>query len=76
MTKSCKAETCVDPWKVIHPRGDVRSLGDALAGEFDGFYGSLSKEEKVGFSKCELGYLKSSEGVQELSVVFEEGRVY
>ena len=76
MTKSCKAHTCVDPWSVIHPKGDVKTLGDALSSKFDGFYASLGESEKVGFSKCELGYLTKSEGPQALGRVFEEGVVY
>lgn len=61
---------------MIHPKGDVKTLGEALDERFDGFYASLSEKEKVGFSKCELGYLKASEGVQSLGFVFEEGVVY
>lgn len=76
VTKSCKAHTCVDPWSVIHPKGDVKTLGDALNVKFDGFYRSLKEERKVGFTKCELGYIKESEGVQELGVVFDEDVKY
>lgn len=54
----------------------MKTLGDALDKRFDGFYASLAKENKVGFTKCELGYIKESEGVQALSVVFEEGKEY
>lgn len=54
----------------------MKTLDDALNERFDGFYASLSEREKVGFSKCELGYLTASEGVQSLGVVFEEGVVY
>lgn len=61
---------------MIHPKGDVKTLGDALRGRFDGFYKSLKEEKKVGFTKCELGYIRESEGVQELGVVFKKGRRY
>ena len=72
VTKSCKAHTCVDPWSVIHPKGDVKTLADALRSRFDSFYTRLREDKKVGFTKCELGYVKESEGVQALGVVFDE----
>ncbi|KIW02316.1 uncharacterized protein PV09_06462 [Verruconis gallopava] len=63
--KSCKGESCVAPWKHIHPQGDVHSLTDALHRQFDSFY---TQQPKVAFSKCELGYIKSSEGPQDVNV--------
>lgn len=63
--KSCKGKECVDPWKSIHPRGDVRSLADAVSQHFDAFY---AKQPKVSFSKCELGYIREAEGPQEFLV--------
>jgi N-acetylglucosamine-6-sulfatase len=62
--KSCKGHTCVDPWSVIHPARDVRTLEDALKAEFDAFYSSVA--ETVSFEKCELGYIIESEGPQAL----------
>jgi N-acetylglucosamine-6-sulfatase len=62
VTKSCKGHTCVDPWSVLHPNGDVKTLADALDAEFNGFYASAA--EKVSFNKCELGYILESEGPQ------------
>ena len=64
VTKSCKGHTCVDPWSVIHPGGGVKTLADALHTEFDDFYVSVA--EKVSFDKCELGYIRESEGPQEI----------
>lgn len=66
VTKSCKGKLCVDPWSVIHPAGNVKSLGDALNVDFDGFYASIAK--RVAFSKCELGYIIGSEGPQGTDV--------
>jgi N-acetylglucosamine-6-sulfatase len=60
--KSCKGETCIQPWKVLHPEGDVKSLVDSLKPGFDVFY---HEQPKVSFSKCELGYIKESEGPLE-----------
>jgi len=59
--KSCKREECRNPWKVIHPDGDVKGLEGALAKNFDAFY---EAQPKVSFTKCELGYLRDSEGPQ------------
>ncbi|KAL5114331.1 hypothetical protein ACEQ8H_007767 [Pleosporales sp. CAS-2024a] len=59
--KTCKASSCTDPWSVIHPQGNVVNLEDALASKYDEFY---AKQPKVSFSKCELGYISSSEGAQ------------
>lgn len=59
--KSCKASSCTDPWKVLHPQGNVADLPNALASDFDIFY---EHQPKVSFSKCELGYIVESEGPQ------------
>ncbi|RDW82570.1 arylsulfatase-1 [Coleophoma cylindrospora] len=67
VTKSCKGATCVNPWSVLHPQGDVKSLGDALNTNFDAFY-MLDVKEKVSFDKCELGYIVESEGPQALGL--------
>lgn len=74
VTKSCSGDTCRQPWKVIHPQGDVASLSDALNTKFDDFYASVS--QKVGFEECMAGYVVGNEGSQDLGVIFEEGVVY
>lgn len=74
VTKSCKGYTCTNPWSVIHPSGDVKTLRDALDGRFDAFYTS-EVAQKVGFEKCELGYILGSEGPQQ-AVVFDAEKVY
>lgn len=60
--KSCKKSTCIEPWEVIHPLGDVHSLADALQARFDTFY---EKQMRVFFNRCELGYIIDAEGPQE-----------
>ena len=65
ITKSCKGQTCVDPWSVIHLQGDVKTLSDALHAKYDDFYASTA--EKVSFDKCELGYILESEGPQAIA---------
>ncbi|KAM0420921.1 hypothetical protein ACHAPT_011311 [Fusarium lateritium] len=59
--KSCKGESCVEPWKILHPDGDVASLKDALEDKFDEFY---KQQVKVRFDRCEDGYLIDAEGPQ------------
>jgi hypothetical protein len=63
--KSCKGNTCTDPWRVLHPSGDVTSLSAAVKVKFDHFY---KVQPKVSFTKCEMGYLVESEGPQFASV--------
>jgi arylsulfatase A-like enzyme len=60
--KSCKGGTCIEPWKVLHPRGDVHSLSDALQVRFNSFY---RHQAKVAYDRCELGYIIDAEGPQE-----------
>ncbi|KAM5368437.1 hypothetical protein ACJZ2D_009507 [Fusarium nematophilum] len=59
--KSCRGESCVRPWKILHPDGDVASLKDALEERFDKFY---AQQVKVEFDWCEHGYLVDAEGPQ------------
>lgn len=72
--KSCQGGTCVEPWKVLHPQGDVASLSDALKVRFDAFY---EEQVKVSFDRCELGYLIDAEGPQagqgEAARAYEDG---
>jgi N-acetylglucosamine-6-sulfatase len=70
VTKSCKGRTCVEPWSVIHPDGDVKTLDDALSPRFDAFY-TEELADRVKFTKCELGYILDSEGPQD-AIVFGE----
>ncbi|KAI0158042.1 arylsulfatase-like protein [Hypoxylon sp. FL1284] len=64
--KSCKAETCTQPWRSLHPEGSVESLRDALSPRFDSFYEERAK--KVEFDRCEMGFILDAEGPQ-----FEKG---
>lgn len=59
--KSCQGITCVKPWEVLHPEGDVQSLQDALNKKFDDFY---SQQVKVSYDRCESGYIVDAEGPQ------------
>jgi N-acetylglucosamine-6-sulfatase len=59
--KGCKASSCTEPWKVLHPKGDVKNLKEALASKFDKFY---EAQPKVAFSECVMGQVLEFEGPQ------------
>lgn len=59
--KSCKGNTCIEPWKILHPEGGVANLKDALQAKFNAFY---KEQVKVRFDRCEYGYLIDAEGPQ------------
>ncbi|KAF5973854.1 putative arylsulfatase [Fusarium bulbicola] len=59
--KSCKGNTCIEPWNILHPEGGVTSLKDALQAKFNAFY---KEQVKVRFDRCEYGYLIDAEGPQ------------
>lgn len=56
------------PWDVLHPSGNVHNLIDALSHEYDQFY---HEQPKVSFSSCQLGYLTSEEGPQNVNTYGE-----
>ncbi|KAH7310577.1 alkaline-phosphatase-like protein [Stachybotrys elegans] len=67
--KSCKGSTCSQPWRSLHPQGNVGSLRDALSPRYDVFY---EQQAKVEFNYCDAGYLIPAEGPQFES----DGAVY
>ena len=62
--KSCKGRTCVEPWRELHPSGDVTSIIDSLKPEFDEFY---LAQPKVSFTECKRGYLPEFEGPMDVT---------
>ncbi|KAI0909963.1 arylsulfatase-like protein [Ustulina deusta] len=60
--KSCRAQTCIHPWRELHPVGNVESLKDALSPRFDSFYDT--ETESIRFERCEMGYIIDAEGPQ------------
>ncbi|KAJ4354687.1 uncharacterized protein N0V89_006424 [Didymosphaeria variabile] len=52
--KSCKgtAIPCYKPWAQLHQIGQVNSLHDAMADQWDEKYDKMYEEYKVGFTKC------------------------
>lgn len=68
--KSCKGTSCIRPWEVLHPSGDVMDLRDALKSRYNVFY--EREQSKVGFSRCEAGYIVDAEGPQD-ALVYRHG---
>jgi hypothetical protein len=60
--KSCKGRTCIEPWRTLHPAGNVNNLHDALLPKFDDFY--EEQQTKVQYNRCEAGYIVDAEGPQ------------
>ncbi|KAG2175458.1 hypothetical protein INT43_001105 [Umbelopsis isabellina] len=50
--KSCKAESCRNPWKILHEQDKIGSLPQALSKDLDDFYATLPK---VKYDHC-TGY--------------------
>ncbi|OTA85472.1 hypothetical protein M434DRAFT_377137 [Hypoxylon sp. CO27-5] len=59
--KTCASETCRRPWAQLHPDGEVKSLTDALAPRYDGFYEEKSAV-RVEYAYCANGFLEDAEG--------------
>ncbi|KAI0468019.1 arylsulfatase-like protein [Xylaria cf. heliscus] len=60
--KSCRAQTCIYPWRTLHPGGNVETLQDALSPRFNSFY--ETKAKSISFDRCEPGYILDAEGEQ------------
>jgi hypothetical protein len=71
--KSCKGETCVHPWRSLHPAGSVETLEDALSPRFDEFY--LQQQVRIEYNRCEFGYILDAEGPQfeQDGLVYRQG---
>lgn len=76
ITKSCAGKTCREPWMVLHPKGDVASLTDALHPKFDSWYTSVAERVKVSFDGCALGYIREIEGAQSLGFAYDDKAAY
>ncbi|KAF5584014.1 arylsulfatase [Fusarium subglutinans] len=66
--KSCKGETCIKPWKVLHPDGDVNSLKDALKNKYDSSYLHTADKNSASFNMSMSGYVVTAEGPQDPSI--------
>ncbi len=59
--KSCKGSACTNPWRQLHPQGNVNTLPEALNSRYDDFYDS---QPKAMFTACKKGYLIEYKGPQ------------
>ncbi|KAL7309932.1 hypothetical protein PS15m_010749 [Mucor circinelloides] len=65
--KSCRAESCRDPWRVLHPNDkSVKTLQDALHKKYDAHY---KQYKSVKFEEC-LGFLLASNEVPQIGSHF------
>lgn len=75
VTKSCSQGSCRDPWRTLHPAGDVHNLAEALAAKHDMFYANLPR---VAFQTCLPFQLRENEtpfypsGAVELGASFRD----
>lgn len=60
--KSCKANTCHQPWTALHPSGNVNSLPNAMNPIYDQFY--QKQQNRVSYDWCDAGYIIAAEGPQ------------
>ena len=57
--KTCKGKTCRDPWSELLPNTEISTLLEAMDTKFDEHFAAMPK---IGFSRCEDGYIAESEG--------------
>ena len=74
--KSCKGSICREPWKSLHPKGDVLTFEDALSAQFDHFY--EVEQQRVEYNFCSNGYLIDAEGPmwEDKGSVFRDGLMW
>ncbi|KAI3323033.1 Arylsulphatase [Xylariaceae sp. AK1471] len=58
--KSCRGLGCREPWRELHPAGDVHTLAEALHPRFNQFYGV--EQARVRYEFCANGYIVDAEG--------------
>lgn len=57
--KTCKQDSCRDPWSILFPDDQVTDLGAAMTASYDTFFAA---QPKVTFKNCDNGYLAINEG--------------
>ncbi|PNH11043.1 Arylsulfatase [Tetrabaena socialis] len=61
----CKEDTCINPWKVLHPGGEVQSWSDAIKSKYDDVYARIKPFK---FVAC-LGYQLHENELSDYRVV-------
>lgn len=73
--KTCKGKVCTQPWRTLHPEGDVNDLKEALAPKYDDFY---EVQPKMAFFSCEDAYyleVENQEPVKSWAETEEDSRL-
>ncbi|KAF7523244.1 hypothetical protein G7054_g11829 [Neopestalotiopsis clavispora] len=70
--KTCKDRVCTHPWEVLHPRGDVKSLSQALQKKFDALY---DRQPQMWFSDCPMAYFAHLENQAPVEVFSSEAEL-
>ena len=65
ITKECKKTSCVDPFGVIFPGGQVKKLDQAMDPMYDDFFAS---QPQVSFASCSSAHITYLEGPQAPTV--------
>lgn len=65
VTKSCKEDSCREPWKVLFPKGQVTDLETAMRPEYDSFF---KNQPRISFSNCAVAYFVEDEGPQTVNI--------
>jgi hypothetical protein len=72
--KRCAGKSCIEPWDVIHPGGNIRTLKQALNPKYDAFYEKNHQNNAVSFGRCEDGQILDAEGSQE-AMIYRDARL-
>jgi hypothetical protein len=68
VTKSCKQDTCRDPWRVLFPKGQVSNILDAMNPSYDTFFANQVRHLLVARSQNQVLTLGTAQGIiQRLS---------
>lgn len=65
VTKSCKMDSCRDPWGALFPGGEVTDISGAMNETYDAFF---LRQPKVEFASCVKGHVVAEEGPQVFNV--------
>jgi N-acetylglucosamine-6-sulfatase len=63
VTKSCKTDSCRDPWATLFPGGHVTNIEQAMNSTYDTFF---ENQPKISFSSCIAGHVVADEGPQDV----------
>lgn len=65
VTKSCKMDSCRDPWSTLFPGGQVVDMQGAMNSTYDSFF---AQQPQVSFASCIQGHVVAEEGPQTVNI--------